>query len=68
MTYLTLRDEFELGGQMRTNNLKVKMVDDNAQIFVNNGHTRDGGKKRAHFRLSQAMMKEMMEFLQNNLK
>ena len=65
---LIIKATFLLGDKLRTNNLKIKMLGEEVQMFLDNGHSRNGTKKFAHFRMDQKAMKQLMEFLQNNLK
>ena len=55
-------------GSLRINHLKGKIIDGQMQIFISNGKRKDGTRIDAAIRLSQENMKQLLEFLQCNIK
>lgn len=53
---------------VRINSFKAAMRDDELQIFVDNGKSKDGRKNRAGIRLNQYQMKQLVNMLQLNIK
>ena len=60
---LILKQQFESYGEARCNTLKFNVLKDGAiQIYVNNGD------RRGYFRLYPDTQKQLIEFLQRNIK
>ena len=60
---LILKQPFELNGEARSNTLKFNLLSDGAiQVYVSNG------EHRGYFRLYEQQQKELMEWLQRNIK
>lgn len=60
---LILRQEFELNGDQRSNTMKFNLLEDGAiQVYITNG------ERRGYFRLYQDTGKQLLEFLQRNIK
>ena len=60
---LILKQPFELNGEARSNTLKFNLLSDGAiQVYVSNGD------HRGYFRLYEANQKQLIEFLQRNIK
>ena len=60
---LILKQPFELNGEARSNTLKFNLLPDGAiQVYVNNG------EHRGYFRLYEKEQKELLAWLQRNIK
>jgi hypothetical protein len=60
---LILKQPFEMNGEARSNTLKLNLLPDgNIQVYISNGD------HRGYFRLYEKEQKELMEFLQRNIK
>lgn len=60
---LILKQPFELNGEQRSNTIKFNALEDGAiQVYVSNG------EHRGYFRLYQDTAKQLIEFLQRNIK
>ena len=60
---LILKQPFEMNGEARSNTLKLNLLPDgNIQVYISNG------EHRGYFRLYEKEQKELMEFLQRNIK
>ena len=60
---LILKQLFELNGEARSNTLKFNLLADGAiQVYVSNGD------HRGYFRLYAEQQKELMDWLQRNIK
>lgn len=60
---LILKQEFELNGEARCNTMKFNLlIDGNIQVYISNG------EHRGYFRLYPDTGKQLVEFLQRNIK
>ena len=60
---LILKQSFELGGEQRCNTMKFNALEDRAiQVYISNG------EHRGYFRMYPKEQKELLEFLQRNIK
>jgi len=60
---LILKQAFELDGNNRFNTMKFNALDDGAiQVYVSNGD------HRGYFRMYEKEQKQLLEFLQRNVK
>ena len=60
---LILKQPFELNGEARSNTIKFNLLSDgDIQVYITNG------EHRGYFRLYQDTGKQLLEFLQRNVK
>ncbi len=66
--FLKIKVEFEIDGKKRVNKIALHKMDDNLIISIENGKSSNGFEKWAKIRLNQEQQKQVVEFVQRNIK